>query len=132
MMLLDWLNRPPKPDSFTKPMGERIRQARLEKGYSQEELAERIYRRRASLSEMETGKMEVDASTWFLLALNLEKPLIYFLGDKWRYMLGAKNLEMTSEQQEILKEFNRLDSSALKKAAIQQIRALANTQYGDE
>lgn len=131
-MLLDWLNRPPKPDSFTKPMGERIRQARLEKGYSQEELAERIYRRRASLSEMETGKMEVDASTWFLLALNLEKPLIYFLGDKWRYMLGAKNLEMTSEQQEILKEFNRLDSSALKKAAIQQIRALANTQYGDE
>lgn len=132
MMLLDWLNRPPKPDSFTKPMGERIRQARLEKGWSQEELAERIYRRRASLSEMETGKMEVDASTWFLLALNLEKPLIYFLGDKWRYMLGAKNLEMTSEQQEILKEFNRLDSSALKKAAIQQIRALANTQYGDE
>lgn len=131
-MIWDWLNRPEKPNNFTRPMGERIKQARLEKGWSQEELAEKIYRRRASLSEMETGKMEVDASTWYLLAWVLEKPLIYFLGERWRQKFAATGLELSSEQQELLKEFNRLESPALKRAAIQQIRALANAQTQEE
>ncbi len=65
-------------------MGEKIRQARIEQGLSQEELAKLTYIRRPSLSNMETGKMEPSAGDLFMLAIILQKPLAYFLGDKYQ------------------------------------------------
>jgi transcriptional regulator with XRE-family HTH domain len=66
------------PNKFTLKMGELIRKAREEAGFSQRELAERIYRRQAALSDIENGKMEPNASTLVYLAFNLNKPISYF------------------------------------------------------
>jgi transcriptional regulator with XRE-family HTH domain len=68
----------PRPNKFTVFLGEQIKKARIEAGLSQEELAKRIYKRRATVSEIETGKGEVDTNTFALLAHFLIKPLGYF------------------------------------------------------
>lgn len=59
-------------------MGELIRKAREEAGFSQRELAERIYRCQAALSDMENGKMEPNASTLTLLSHYLNMSITYF------------------------------------------------------
>jgi len=68
-----------KPNKFTLFMGEKVRVAREEAGFSQEKLAELIYLRRATLSDIENGKSEADTSTFLMLAHTLNKPLGYFL-----------------------------------------------------
>jgi transcriptional regulator with XRE-family HTH domain len=68
----------PKPNKFTVYMGNAIKEAREEQGLSQEELAKKIYRRRATLSDIENGKSDVDAGTLWLLSAYLKKPLSYF------------------------------------------------------
>ena len=67
-----------RPNKFTIYMGEKIRTARLEAGFSQEELADKIYLRRPTLSNIENGKSEPNASTLGLLTYYLKKPLNYF------------------------------------------------------
>lgn len=68
-----------RPNKFTIYMGERIRTAREEAGLSQEELAKKVYLRRATLSDIENGKSEANTGTFVLLAYVLMKPLAYFL-----------------------------------------------------
>jgi transcriptional regulator with XRE-family HTH domain len=47
-------------------------------GLTRAELTERVYRRQASVSDIENGKMTVDADTLARLALALSKPISYF------------------------------------------------------
>ncbi len=56
------------PNKFTRAMGRLIKDAREERDMSQTDLAEQVYRRQAAISEMENGKMEVDAFTLMMLA----------------------------------------------------------------
>jgi transcriptional regulator with XRE-family HTH domain len=65
----------PAPNKFTVALGELIRKARENDGMSQKELADRIYRRQATLSDLEIGKSEVGTVTLVLLAAALEKPI---------------------------------------------------------
>lgn len=69
------------PNKFTLFMGERIRTAREEAGFSQEKLAKLLYLRRATLSNIENGKSEASAQTYVHAAYTLNKPLAYFLPD---------------------------------------------------
>jgi len=71
-------DKEPIPNNFTIAMGELIRKAREEAGFSQADLAENIYRRRATLSDMENGKVEVSSGTLALLSGALDKPITYF------------------------------------------------------
>lgn len=66
------------PNNLTIGMGELIRKARDEIGLSQADLAKKIYRRQASVSDMENGKMQPDAETLVYLSLVLLKPISYF------------------------------------------------------
>ena len=66
------------PNSFTIEMGKRVRAARKEAGLSQEELAEIVGRRQATISDIERGKKEMGLSTLILVATALEKPVTYF------------------------------------------------------
>lgn len=59
-------------------MGEQIRKARMELGCSPEELAEKIYMRRPTLSDIENGKSEPNPGTLGFLTYHLKKPLSYF------------------------------------------------------
>ena len=77
--MLEYVTGEDLPNSFSVYMGKRIREAREEKGWSQQELADMIYKRRASISEIENGKMYPDVVSLTLIAANLQKPLRYFI-----------------------------------------------------
>jgi len=112
-----------RPNKFTKYMGDAIKKAREELGMSQEELSKNIYKRRATLSDIENGKSEPDAGTLAILAHTLKKPLSYFY-PQFLYQ-DIKQEDLSPLEFELLKYFDDIWGDDLKKAGINQIRALS-------
>jgi transcriptional regulator with XRE-family HTH domain len=110
-----------RPNKFTIEMGKLIRQAREDAGLSQRDLADKIYRRQAALSEMENGKMEPDASTLLLLSHILLKPISYFYPDFWKSNLTNQNL--TDQENELLLLLKKMMPEDQKRILV-QIKAL--------
>jgi transcriptional regulator with XRE-family HTH domain len=58
--------------TFNEYVGAAIRQARIDKGYSQQKVADKIGVTRGAYSQYETGKNSISMETWFKLANTLE------------------------------------------------------------
>ncbi len=112
------------PTEFTRALGQRIRDARNDRGLSQRQLADRINRRQAAVSDIENGRMQPDATTLLLLAEVLEKPVTYFFPPPWGPRISRGDL--TYDEQALLLEFRRLQSDEHRKIAITQLAALAD------
>ena len=112
-----------RPNKFTIGMGKLIRAAREEAGFSQRELAEKISRRQAALSDMENGKMEPDASTLLLLTIFLHKPIAYFYPINMKP--EAELNELSEREKELLLQVKRLSEDDLRRL-IAQAKALAD------
>lgn len=121
----------PLPNDFSVSLGQLLRQARDEKGWSQDHLARLLRMRRPSLSSMETGRMVPDIIDLVRLADSLDKPLTYFIPapyrDKW---LPAE--ETTVAEMQLLLQFRRLRDERHQRLAITQLRTLANFEQEDQ
>lgn len=117
-------DKEPTPNKFTIAMGELIRKAREEAGLSQKELAEKIHRRQATLSDIETGKVEVSTVTLTGLSVVLDKPLSYFF--PWFVYRQLKPEQFTPLEEELLTLFRQVDGEQLQNLAIDLIRVMAN------
>lgn len=111
------------PSPFTEAVGQRIREAREERGLSQKRLAERIGRRQATISDMENGRMQPDATTLVVLAEVLEKPVTFFFPPPWGPRVARGDLSY--DEQALLLEFRRLKSDEHRQIAIALISTLA-------
>jgi transcriptional regulator with XRE-family HTH domain len=109
------------PNKFTIMMGELIRKAREEAGFSQRELASKIYRRQAALSDMENGKMEPNASTLVYLAFNLNKPISYFFPKPYS---PEKRLDELSDLEKEILIYTKLLNQDDKLRILAQLKAL--------
>ena len=109
-----------KPNRFTKYMGNQVRIARNEAGFSQEKLVKKLYLRRLTLSDIENGKVEVDASTLDLLSYYLKKPLTYFFQKPIYEELVQK--DMDQYVLELQMHFEQIHEDELKKLAIEIVR----------
>jgi transcriptional regulator with XRE-family HTH domain len=67
------------PNEFTIEMGKQIKKAREENGLNQSQLAEKLSRSQATISDIEKGKIDISILTLVLLATELKKPISYFL-----------------------------------------------------
>lgn len=67
------------PNKFTVELGRRVRDARTSRGFSQRELAKKVFRRQATISDIENGKSEPTASTLLYLSYALQKPIGYLI-----------------------------------------------------
>lgn len=113
-----------KPNKFTVAMGRLIQAAREEAGLSQAELAEKVYRRRATISDIETGKADVDTTLLSLLAMALDKPIIYFFPE---FALNErKQSKLSAIETELLFQFSQIENEEIRKAAVKQIKDLAD------
>jgi transcriptional regulator with XRE-family HTH domain len=122
--IADWFGQQgERPNKFTRYMGERIRTAREEAGFSQEKLASLIYLRRATLSDIENGKVETDAGTLSLLSYCLRKPLLYFFPKPIYEELVKKDMDALSLEMQM--QFEQINGDELKKLAIDIIKAFA-------
>lgn len=111
------------PNKFTKAMGELIRKAREEAGISQAELSQKIYRRQATLSDIENGKTEANISTLILLAAALDKPPSYFY-PSFLYQ-EMKPDKLSPIEQEALSVFQSICNDHLRMLAMQILRDIA-------
>lgn len=113
----------PVPNKFTLRMGEKIRSAREEAGLSQAELAKNIFRRRATVSDLENGKSEVGTITLSRISSVLEKPISYFFPE---FAIRDINIgDISPLTKELLIHFDMLYDENLKLAVVQQVKALA-------
>jgi len=122
-------DKDPVPNKFTIAMGELVRRAREEAGLTQAELADLIYRRRATISDIETGKSEVGTTTLALIAAALNKPITYFLPSNIRAKLEPHDLD--TEEQELIIQFRKIADEKLRRLAIRQVKLLADTDIQD-
>src|SRR5688500_1751539 len=122
--IFDWLpeQQDNKPNKFTIYMGNSLKQAREEAGLSQADLAPKIYRRRATLSDIETGKADVDAGTLWLLSAILKKPLSYFYPPYARENMTPE--EMGALEHELLMHFIAIRGEELQKLAIDLVKVI--------
>lgn len=88
---------------------------------SQSELADKIYRKHASLSDMENGKMQPDAETLLYLSAILRKPVSYFFPDQYGELIRLDNINPL--EQELLMQAKRLNDNDLIRL-IAMVRAL--------
>lgn len=117
------LDDEPAPNKFTIRVGELVRQAREEAGLSQIELARATYRRRATISNIETGKSEATLLTLVRIADALNKPVSFFLPLFVYDHLESEQLHRKAE--ELLVHFNRIWTEDLKELAVRQVREIA-------
>jgi transcriptional regulator with XRE-family HTH domain len=61
----------------------RIKDTRIERGLTQQDLANQLGRTAASISDLERGKVQITASDLFQLARYLNKPIEYFYGEEY-------------------------------------------------
>ena len=121
--IADWFGtKGESPNKFTRYMGERIRTAREEAGFSQEKLASLVYLRRATLSDIENGKVETDSSTLGLLSYCLRKPLVYFFPKPIYEELVKKDMDALSLEMQM--QFEQIYDDDLKKIAIDIVKVL--------
>ena len=112
----------PFPNNFTIYLGEQIKRAREEAGMSQEELSKLIYKRRPTVSAIENGKGEVDASSLILLAHVLDKPLGYFYPP--HLYREVKQEALTPLENELLIHFRHIWDDSLRKLVVDQVRVI--------
>ena len=123
--LLELLSdKEPIPNKVTIGIGNKIQLARKDAGMTQARLGSMIYRRRATISDLENGKSEVSVSTLALISAALDKPITYFL--PWYIYANLKTEDLEPADQEVLLQFQKIGSKDLQRLAIQQIKLIAD------
>jgi len=65
-------------DKLNKYIRERIKQARLDAGETQEDLAKKMEKTRVAISDLERGRVSVNSSDLGFIAAYYDKPISYF------------------------------------------------------
>jgi transcriptional regulator with XRE-family HTH domain len=61
----------------------RIKQARIERGFTQQDLARFLNKSASNISDMERNRVQVSALDLYVLAQALNKSVGYFFGEQW-------------------------------------------------
>jgi transcriptional regulator with XRE-family HTH domain len=118
-------DKEPVPNKFTIAFGKAVKKAREDAGLSQAHLGQMIYRRRATISDIENGKSDVTVSTLALLAAALDKPITYFL--PWFIYNSLKPEDLEPREHELLIQFRKIWSEDLQQLAVRQVKNIAET-----
>lgn len=95
------------PNEFTKEMGKLIKKAREEKNLNQSQLADKLSRSQATISDIENGKIEVSILTLILIAFELNKPISFFIPEM-TFFTNLNDLQNKFEE-EALSIFRQLE-----------------------
>lgn len=101
-----------------KTIGMRIRECRVKKGMTQEELAEQICCKKSLISQYENDKVDIKGSVIVELA--------EFLGTTTGYLLNDEiGCDLDEEEMEMIKLMKLLNKPVLKKIALEQVKLLS-------
>lgn len=109
-------------DKYNRFIREKIREARVEKGWTQAELAKSVYKSQGNISDIEMGRLQVSAVDLMGIAYNLEKPIKYFFP-----MYVPTEGDLVPSEWEIIHQFRRIwGNEALERLAINQVKQIAD------
>jgi transcriptional regulator with XRE-family HTH domain len=111
-----------------RDVGRRIRDARLDAGLSQAELAALLNRRQAYISELETGKTEPSVTLLVILSRTLKQPVISFISETWRDLSGREKItegDLSVEELEVLRAIREVEPTFHYHLAIHLVKSLA-------
>lgn len=97
---------------------------REEARLSQEELANLIFRKRLTVSEMENGKVEISALTLVNLAIKLNIPLYYFFPPLMQQEIVNESLNVLGH--DLISNLRGNYDDHLRKVAQELVKAVAN------
>ena len=101
-------------------LGQKIREYRLKRGMTQEELAERLFSRKSTISDYENDKIDIKISVLREIAKILGMPLFCFLCEQ--------NADTDDEIMQMAMALKQIKSKELRKAAIKQVMILAEME----
>lgn len=91
-------------------LGQKIREYRLKRGMTQEELAEKLLSKKSTISEYENNKIDIKISILREIAKVLGTPLPHFLSEE--------DDDIDDEVMQIAMALNQIKSKELRKATI--------------
>ncbi|MBZ0294408.1 MAG: helix-turn-helix domain-containing protein [Anaerolineae bacterium] len=108
--------QPEAVEALTQPIRERvgltIRAAREQTGLTQAEFAEKMGRRQAYISDLETGKTEPTISTLIFIAYVLGKPADYFIPNEYMNLAEFKAIktdELSVGETELIQKLRQVE-----------------------
>jgi len=114
--------RKTQEDKFNRFLRQKIREAREQKGMTQEELASQIRKSRVFVSDIERGRTRITAVDLMGIAYNLEKPINYFFP-----VHVPTEGDLDNQEWELIHHFRRIGTNqAIRDLAINQVRQLAD------
>jgi transcriptional regulator with XRE-family HTH domain len=100
----------------------RIREARKERGLTQQDIAVHLGRTAAAISDLERGKVQVSANDLYIIAKLLNKPIEFFFGEEY----GGKDV------QDLIAIIRRQSSNARTQSIEFTTRFLRLQELGDD
>ena len=95
------------PNEFSESLGMSIRKAREENGLNQSLLADKLSRSQASISDIEKGKIDISVLTLVLIAIELNKPISYFIPDM-TFLTSLQDIR-NKDEEELLTIFRTME-----------------------
>ena len=103
-----------------KTLGQKIREYRLKRGMTQEELAEKLLSSKSTISEYENNKIDIKISILREIAKVLGTPL--------SHLLSEEDDDIDDEVMQMAMALNQIKSKELRKVAIKQVMILAEME----
>ena len=103
-----------------KTLGQKIREYRLKRGMTQEELAEKLVSSKSTISEYENNKIDIKISILREIAKVLGTPL--------PHLLSEEDDDIDDEVMQMAMALKQIKSKELRKAAIKQVMILAEME----
>ncbi len=87
-------------------------------------------RSRAAISDLERGRIEINAEDLYAMAFALEKPITYFYPDHPK-VRGARPDELDNDEKELVSSYRLIQNSQLERIALRQVELLAKMALED-
>ncbi len=100
-----------------KTIGMRIRECRVKKGMTQEDLADVLYAKKSTISEYENDKIDLKFSVLKEIAKALDISI--------SYLSGEQDEDIDDEVMQMAIALQQIKSKELRRAAIAQVKVLA-------
>jgi len=113
--------------NIRRETGERIKEARESMGMSQKDLADKLSRRQAFISDLETGKTEPDVSLLVQLSYYLQKPAEFFIPPDYRELFSPIPIERESlspEEEDLIRKIRSVEPKFSRALAFHMLNAI--------
>lgn len=118
--------RKKEENKYNRFIRTKVKEAREERGISQEELGKAIHKSRVAISDMERGRTEINAVDLMGMAYALNKPITFFYPD-FPAIRGANLQELSDKEKELIHFFREIQNLAMENLAVKQIKQFAES-----